>query len=163
MSTKQRPPNSPFEFLELKTILRIPPWGWIAIISLLFALTTIGHFLEVKAFGKMSGYTPNVSMLFVPIYEELLFRGVLLAAFIRLYGFLRAALLTSILFGLWHLKNIFWLDQSVLLEQIAYTGLFFGPIMAWVTWKTRSVWPAVVLHYLNNFESPIKGWLSLLQ
>ena len=55
----------------------------------------------------MDGYAPSTSLLFVPIYEELLFRGVVLKYFESSYGWGRAILFTSALFGLWHLKNIF--------------------------------------------------------
>ena len=150
------------------TLLELRPnWGlgrlvWVFIISLLFALTTIGHFLEFKAFGNMAGYPPSVSILFAPIYEEIIFRAVLLSTFTRLYGVFRAALITFLLFGLWHLKNIFWLDPRALIYQMGYTSLVFGPIAVWITWKAECVWPVVALHYINNFSSPLKGWMTLL-
>lgn len=147
-----------FEFFQLKELLRITPIVQITIITILYVLTTIGCYFEASTTGKMYGYPIGVSMLFVPIYEELIFRGILLKVFESRYGILKAIILTSTLFGLWHLKNIFWLDFSVLSHQIAFTALIFGPITAWITIKTRTLWPAVILHYLNNF--PLDPWIN---
>ena len=30
------------------------------------------------------------------------------------------------------------------------TGLVIGPLLGYVSLRCRSVWPAVILHYLNN-------------
>jgi len=51
---------------------------------------------------------------------------------------------------LFHLRNIYWLEPAALARSMAYTGLLLGPILGWVTLRTRSVWPAVCLHYVNN-------------
>jgi len=150
--------SEPFEFYQLKSIFRVTPLAQIVLIAALYVLTTIGCFFEAGLTGKMYGYPIGVSMLFVPIYEELIFRGVLLKFFESSYGKLGAIVLASSLFGLWHLKNIFWLDLTSLGNQIAYTTFVFGPIMAWITLKTRTLWPAVVLHYLNNF--PLDPWIN---
>ncbi len=128
------------------------------LVTTLYATMTVGYYFMVQQTGKMDGYSPSVSMLFVPIYEELIFRGVLLKFFEKHYQKIRAVLVVSILFGLWHLKNIFWLDLSSLIQQIGYTSLIFSPITCWVTLKTRSVWPAVIIHYVNNF--PIDAWVQ---
>jgi hypothetical protein len=150
-----------FEFFQLKSTFRFTPFTQISLIVILYVLTTLGCYFEAGTTGKMYGYPIGVSMLFVPIYEELIFRGILLKVFETRYGVLRAILLSSILFGLWHLKNIFWLDSSALIRQIAFTTLIFAPITAWLTIKTRTLWPAVIIHYLNNF--PLEPWLNYLR
>ena len=122
---------------------------------------TIGYYFQVKATGKMDGYAPGVTLLFVPLYEELIFRGLLLKFFEKHYGMVKGIVFVSALFGLWHLKNIFWLEPSALQSQIVFTALIFSPITCWVTLKTRSVWPAVVIHYLNNF--PIQAWIESIK
>lgn len=152
--------RNPFEYLQLQRTLGLSPLVQTLLIAALFALTTLGYFFEVKAFGKMAGYSANVTLLFVPIYEEILFRGILLKAFEKLWGWVAALVLSSILFGLWHLKNIFWLTPNELGIQIAYTAFIFGPIACLITVKTKSVWPAVILHYLHNF--PLRGWTAFV-
>lgn len=72
----------------------------------------------------------------------------------------KAIALTSVLFALWHLKNIFFLPPGALLYQMAYTGLIVSPVLSYITLKTRTVWPAVILHYLNNLAAPF-SWVIL--
>lgn len=142
--------ESPFEYFHLRSILRVPPFAWLVFIVGAYVFTILVWYMDFKTTGKMGGHEPNVWMIFVPIYEELIFRGLLLKYFER-YGKWIAIAIASVLFGLWHLKNIFWSTQFELVEQILYTALIFSPITCWVTQKTKSVWPAVILHYLNNF------------
>jgi hypothetical protein len=98
----------------------------------------------------MMGYAPDVWILFVPVTEEILFRGLILGALEIAYGPVRAVVISSLFFGLWHLKNVFWLTDYQLIHQMLYTGLVFGPITAVLALKTRTIWPGVILHYLNN-------------
>ncbi len=149
-----------FEFFQFRKFFGIGQGLQICFVSFLFLLMTLGYFLQVKQTGKMDGYTPGVSLLFVPLYEELIFRGILLKFFEKSYGAIKALVFVSILFGLWHLKNIFWLEQDALVSQIVYTSLFFSPITCWITLKTRSLWFAVMIHYLNNF--PLDAWVNVL-
>jgi membrane protease YdiL (CAAX protease family) len=153
--------KSVFEYFDLQPVFGISAFSQVIIISALFILTTIGYFFQFKATGSMDGYPPSVSILFVPIYEEFIFRGLLLKYFENLYGSIRAVLLVSFLFGLWHLKNILWLDINALSSQILYTMLIFSPIACWITIKTRSLWPMVILHYINNF--PADSWMVFLK
>lgn len=139
-----------FEYFRPRKVLGISGDLQLAIVALLYGLITWMYFLEYKETGKVAGYNPGVSLLFVPIYEEMIFRGIFLKYFKTQYGNLQSILIVSILFGLWHFKNIFWLSSDALISQIAYTSLIFSPILAWITIKTRSIWPAVILHYLNN-------------
>ena len=150
-----------FEFFQFKNIFLMPPLGQIALITILYILTTIGCYFDYKMNGTMYGYPIGTSMLFVPIYEELIFRGIILKFFEKNYGKIFAIIITSILFGLWHLKNIFWIDTQSLTEQIAFATFIFGPLTAWLVIKYRTLWPAVILHYLNNF--PIEAWIKHFQ
>jgi uncharacterized protein len=142
--------DSAFEFFQFRSFLGVPVLLQITLIAILYVAITMGYFFSVKATGKMDGYPPSVSILFVPIYEEAIFRGVVLRFFEKKYGFWSAIALSSILFGIWHLKNIFWLEPSHLIHQMIYTGCVFGPVTAFITLKLRSIWPSVAIHYLNN-------------
>lgn len=71
--------------------------------------------------------------------EELLFRGLLLQAFLRRFPPGLAILLVSLLFGLFH----FSLDR---LLPTAVLGLLLGL----ATWRTGSLLPAMLIHGLNN-------------
>ena len=122
----------------------------IVTIILLYIIITLLYYAQYKTTGLMAGYPPSVSLLFVPIYEELLFRGVLLGYLKKHLPPIKAGAAVSVLFGLWHLKNIFWIDGRAVARQIFYTSLVFSPILCWLTLRTRTLWPGVILHYLNN-------------
>ena len=87
-----------------------------------------------------------VLMLFssavVPAFaEEFFFRGMVLEN-LRPYGRTTAILWSALLFGLMH--------QSA--DQIFYT-VMAGVVIGWVYVRTESIWPCVLLHFVNNFTS----------
>ncbi len=73
------------------------------------------------------------------ICEELLFRGYLQRQAERRLGPIVAIALIGVLFGLYHLR----LTQALPLAAL-------GVYLAYLTWATSSLWPAVVVHLLNN-------------
>jgi len=73
------------------------------------------------------------------ICEELIFRGYAQRQFERAGGPALAILLSGVLFGLYHLR----LTQLLPLTAI---GLY----LAYLTWRTGSIWPAIVAHFVNN-------------
>lgn len=98
----------------------------------------------------------SVSILFVALYEEAIFRGAILGTLMKYMTTTSAIVASSILFGLWHAKNMLWIDPEPIVRQMLYTGLIVGPILAVVTVKTRSIWPAIILHQLHNIlASPV--------
>jgi ABC-2 type transport system permease protein/sodium transport system permease protein len=93
--------------------------------------------------------SPMVVLCFavVPaLVEELFFRGFLFTA---LAGANRrvwvAGVLSAALFALFHLP----VGGALAIERLPPTFLM-GCILAWVCWKTGSIWPGVLLHTLNN-------------
>lgn len=138
------------------------PIGWfsktmqIALVVLLLVTTVFVAFWEYDSVGTMWGYPFSISILFVALYEELIFRGFVLGALLKRTSAVSAVIISSILFGLWHAKNLLWVEPALILRQILYTGLIVGPILAFVTVKTRSIWPAIILHQLHNIlASPV--------
>jgi membrane protease YdiL (CAAX protease family) len=140
----------PFELLHFRRFGPVGPALQMTVVAGLYIATTLLLARGVRLTGKMMGYAPDVWILFVPITEEILFRGLILGALEISYGPVRAVVISSLFFGLWHLKNVFWLTHYQLLHQMLYTGLIFGPITAVLALKTRTIWPGVILHYLNN-------------
>ena len=95
------------------------------------------------------------------IFEEIIWRGVVLAAFLRVYAKPKAILFTAITFGIWHFLDI--LNGRALIYVFgaviwaAILGLFF----AYITLKTSSLLPAMIVHYLGNlFVSAINAYIQ---
>ena len=135
-----------------RRVLGVPVWVQVLIVLALWTTAVLLAHAEYTEHGTSFGYAgPATLTLFVPIYEELVFRGFVLTALLRGTGPKRAILFSSLLFGLWHLKNISWHPSTeALVHQMVYAGLVVGPILAWVTLRLRTLWPAVMLHYANN-------------
>jgi membrane protease YdiL (CAAX protease family) len=142
-------------FYALAPIGFLTPLAQIAIVAGLFIWTTLWQYGEYRRTGKMyEDYPLSISILFVPIYEEFIFRGLILFYLVTIYSPIFAIIISSLLFGLWHLKNIFFLSRAKLTGQILYAGFFVGPVAAIITLWSGTIWIAVVLHYLNNLLAP---------
>ncbi len=81
-----------------------------------------------------------------PVTEELLFRGCLFGRF-QAYGYgITGAVISALLFSVAH---------GILALIPVYFGI--GIILAWLCKQTRSLWPAMALHGLNNAVALIGG------
>lgn len=74
-----------------------------------------------------------------PIAEEIFFRGFVLTGLLKRFGVGRALLISSLLFGLFHI------DPGAIVPTFA-----LGLILGWVYLKTGSIWPAMFVHGLHN-------------
>jgi len=84
----------------------------------------------------------NTTIL-VPVVEEVLFRGILLAGFNRSLGVLWGCVSTTIFFILWHGSNLENLHYLLLLFCLAIALLI-------IRFKTRAIGPAIALHSSFN-------------
>ncbi len=140
--------NDISHLLSLRQIWILSPLAQIAIMCILYVATGLTQLPLYKKTGKLFyNYPPNSFIIFSPIYEEVIFRGVLLTTFIPLYGTLWAIVLQSVLFGLWHLRSLLFMPPKRVAVQVLYTGIILGPIFALVTIWTGTIWMAVILHF----------------
>jgi membrane protease YdiL (CAAX protease family) len=136
---------------EFRRAWLCPAWAQASLVVGLFVATVFCTHAEFRKTGTVFGFSgPAFNVLFNPIYEELIFRGWIIGRLVRHHASVFAIGVSSLLFGLVHIRNIYWLDTERLLGTMAYTGLVLGPILGYVTLRFRTVWPAVILHYLNN-------------
>ncbi|KAA3609496.1 MAG: CPBP family intramembrane metalloprotease [Planctomycetota bacterium] len=136
---------------EFKGFGRIPASIQATSVVGLFVATVLLTHSEYKAHGTAFGFPgPGFNVLIAPIYEELIFRGWILGSLVRKRSVRFSILISSFLFGLVHIRNIYWLDFEPLFGKMIFAGLIFGPIAGYLTLRARSLWPAVILHYLNN-------------
>jgi membrane protease YdiL (CAAX protease family) len=86
------------------------------------------------------------------LVEEIYFRGFLLNKLWQTTSFWRANLASSSLFALIHFPGWFVLGNfsSPLVVADALGILISGMIFGWVMKRTASLWPAYILHALNN-------------
>lgn len=84
---------------------------------------------------------PNILMIAVTpaICEELLFRGYLQRNAERAFGIVGAIIVVGFVFGAYHLQPTKLLPLSAL-----------GALFAWMVWRSGSLWPAIVAHFVNN-------------
>lgn len=107
---------------------------------------------------------PSFSLVFlfacycltVGLFEECIFRGLLFPFLLDRFpknkkGFLASFFLSSCLFGLAHLVNLFYgAPPTATLLQVLYTTLV-GGLCAFALWKTQNIFSPVLVHFLYNF------------
>jgi len=73
------------------------------------------------------------------VCEELLFRGFLQTSFESTFDVTKAVMLTALIFAIIHF-NPWWTIQLIL----------FGTFLGVLAWKTNSVVPSMIVHFVNN-------------
>ncbi|MBE5757808.1 MAG: CPBP family intramembrane metalloprotease [Clostridiales bacterium] len=88
------------------------------------------------------------------IAEEFLHRGLLLQG-IKHIGFKKAIVISSLMFGLIHFN----------IQQVSY-AIIVGLIMGFASVVAKNIFPAIIIHFLNNFLSTYlsyasnRGWIG---
>ncbi len=124
------------------------PFMQLSSITIAFVATVLLTYTEYSRDGKaFTYYDPGFGTVFAPIYEELIFRWIMQNELTRLYGNTKAIIATSLLFWLYHLKNIY---RQPIAWQMLYTGLILWPLLWRLAYKTKSIRPGVIIHYLSN-------------
>jgi uncharacterized protein len=108
----------------------------------------------VRIFAELSAPSEHVwasvflLVMVAPVTEELMFRGLILRAFLQRFRVGAAFLLSSLLFGVMHLNPWQFVSASAL-------GLMF----AWWYARTRSLVPSLIGHALANAVFVGLAWL----
>lgn len=99
-------------------------------------------------FSELMGDNMAVAVLVVAaapaVCEEMLFRGVVFHSLRAKYRVGVSAAVTAALFGLFHMSLVKFLP----------TGLL-GLVFCLVVWQTGSIYPAMLMHFLNNLFSVV--------
>ncbi|GAB4330219.1 MAG: hypothetical protein Kow0037_05810 [Calditrichia bacterium] len=125
--------------------------GLLLILEPLVSLIPIPEFFKTL-FEQAFTQEPLVILLIViaaPLFEEWLFRGILLNGFLRLYTPAKAIVWSAVLFGVIHLNPWQGLPAVVL-------GALFG----WLTYRSGSILPAIALHALANGTGVLVYWFT---
>ncbi|GAF02827.1 CPBP family intramembrane glutamic endopeptidase [Saccharicrinis fermentans] len=96
--------------------------------------------LIVLELGEMKGFFSFASFVIAaPIFEELIFRGVMLDGLLKRYSPNKSIFISSLIFGIVHLNP--W--QFI-------TAFGIGLFMGWVYYKTRNLSLCIIMHFTNN-------------
>jgi membrane protease YdiL (CAAX protease family) len=122
-------------------------------------------------------YELGVSIvLLTAIPEEFAFRGVLLGSALRLWGPWRASLVTSALFGLWHIAPTLHTmsDNREFAGAAAHTGgqvllvlgsvavtFVAGLVFCWLRLRSKSLIAPVMAHVATNGLALTVAWLAV--
>ncbi len=97
-------------------------------------------FLARVLSGETSLYLNLFALAVTPaLCEEVFFRGYIQRQLERGLGVGAAIVVTGIVFGFFHMR----LSQVIALSLL---GVYLG----YVTWRTGSLWPAILIHFANN-------------
>jgi membrane protease YdiL (CAAX protease family) len=89
-------------------------------------------------------------VIVAPLVEELFFRGFVFSGLRTRYGWSRAAVISSALFALFHL------------QPLAIPPMFLlGYLFAFIYQRSRSLWPAILMHVLMNALALGAAYLAL--
>jgi len=117
--------------------------GWLQTFVLPIPREVLEGFEELLTAGTTSRMIWLVLVLAVTpaVCEEFVFRGVLLGGTRTLEPW-RMVLLNGVVFGAFHLSF------ETVIRFLPTTTL--GIVIAWVVWRTGSIWVGVLMHFLNN-------------
>jgi membrane protease YdiL (CAAX protease family) len=96
--------------------------------------------LSRSKIAPITTYATLIVAVFVaPVSEELFFRGFVFMGLLRGMPLYLAVILSSLLFAIAHG------------DAASFPVLFIiGLLLALLRWQTKSLWPSIILHFLNN-------------
>lgn len=109
--------------------------GIVAFVSVFF-VDLVPHPITSNSQGNIYSFISTVCL--TPLFEELLFRGIILDSFLHRYSCFKAIMLSVLFFSSLHYG-----------PQIA-SALILGLSTGMLYYYTRSILPGIVLHALNN-------------
>jgi membrane protease YdiL (CAAX protease family) len=149
----------------------------LAVAAVIPAANGFLHDSRAQISGGRLLYELGVSIvLFTAIPEEFAFRGVLLGSALRMWGPWRASLITSVLFGLWHIAPTLGtmsdnhefkgaaasIAGQVLLVLGAIAVTFVaGLIFCWLRLRSKSLIAAIMAHAATNGLALTVAWFAV--
>jgi CAAX protease family protein len=149
----------------------------LAVAAVIPATNGFLHDSRAQIDGGRLAYELGVSIvLLTAIPEEFAFRGVLLGSALRLWGPWRASLVTSALFGLWHIAPTFGTlsdnhefrsaaasaagEALLVLGAIAVTFVA-GLVFCWLRLRSKSLIAPIMAHAATNGLALTVAWFAV--
>lgn len=107
-------------------------------------------------------YFNGVSAAFL---EEFIYRSVIFGLVLSVWNNQWVALgVSSLLFGVWHLKNYYWSGGKSIINQFLYTALIYGPIFGLMRIYTGDIYLGILFHFITDATCALapdwmRGWL----
>lgn len=156
-------------------------FGGVLLVLIVAAVVPVTNGFLHDSRAQISGgrllYELGVSILLLTaIPEEFAFRGVLLGSALRLWGPLRASLVTSALFGLWHIaptlhtmsdnRAVAGASASVAGQALVVLGsvavtFIAGLVFCWLRLRSRSLIAPVMAHFATNGLALAVAWFTV--
>ncbi len=115
-------------------------WGVVLLLATVVVIEPLLMLLpEVPNVYGRGGWAVLTLVVLAPLFEELLFRGMLLESLRKRRGLIRALLISSLLFGVVHLH-----------PTVAVNAAIMGLILGFIYLLTDSIWASIFLHAVNN-------------
>ena len=160
--SKLKIPHSYFQLIERKNYLYYSP------IIAYIIFFTLGFNDSLRMSG-LTLYSRKISLygmanLFGALFEEVLFRGFILGVLLYKYndskhGILKSVIISSLLFGLAHISNIwsqsYEMSTRSIINQV-YGATCLGVMFSAIYLKTRSIIILSILHAMSNFFAGIE-------
>lgn len=94
-----------------------------------------------------------LSNITIGLFEEILCRGIIFNAFLKSNTPIRAALISSGLFGVVHLLNLTHSNDYIgTITQVMY-AMFLGMLFAAIYYVTKNIWSVIFLHSALDISS----------
>lgn len=113
-------------------------------------------FSNIKHISIFNTILFTINMLFVGINEEVWMRGLVLNGLMKKYeksSIWKPIIISSLIFGLVHLPNIFFVEPLTLLIQVI-NAMCGGILFATIFIKSKNIFSVIVIHSLTD-------WISL--
>jgi membrane protease YdiL (CAAX protease family) len=120
-----------------------------------YSTSNLPSILTIYVFSSLTiGMLEN---LISGLGEEIGWRGLLVPELAKVTSFTKTALISGIVWAAWHMPAIFLADLNDSGTPNAYAAAMYAVMLiaisfpfAWLTLKSRSLWPAALLHASHN-------------
>jgi len=143
-------------------------FGWLFIIVgvynfMLSSVNFVKSSISFPSIEKIVFYT--LIMFCIGIFEEVLFRGIILNNMLNKWGdnktgIIKSVVLSSLIFGLGHFVNLVVFPALIIrtISQIVYTSLH-GILYAGIYLRSKNIWAVIILHAVFDWLVLISGIL----
>jgi membrane protease YdiL (CAAX protease family) len=151
--------------------------GFLVIAAVIPATSTFLHDSRAQISGGRLAHELVVTIvLLTAIPEELAFRGALLGSAAQLWGHWRGTLVSSVLFGLWHIEptldtmsdnsavsgaSASFLGQVLVVAGAVAVTFVAGLAFCWLRLRSRSLLAPIMAHVATNGLALAVAWFTL--